>query len=677
MRQLGIGSKCERNPAIKLIAGGKMRTTSATLWGMITTTALCSVPVSAQSQDQETFDLGTLVLSAAGVAVDTLTAPASVTVITGDQLENQSFSDLTEAVQGAPGVFVDSNDNITFRGLRPEDTLILIDGQRVNTRQSRTNGSGGLDQLYVPPASGIDRIEIVRGAMSSLYGSEALGGVINIVTKPVADEWTGSFTVEAFEPDNSDDRSTRQSSFYLSGPIIQDRLGLKVWGRKLGRDLSDGVDTSARDLTDINAELNWAFAAGHDVFLRYGRTDTSNQDDGFRGSRPTSTIREDNRETWALGYEGEVGAWAVTSLLAREDAKRETPTSSVGRIIEFGTTTFDIKASREFDWNGLHQFTVGGQYLDSDLKDLNLGSSDTTNHFEFSNSQASLFAEDIWSVTDRFDLTVGARYTDDERFGGALTPRVYGVHALTSDLYLSGGISMGYKTPELRDANENYFLPTNGSRSGDAIQGNPDLKPERSTNYEVGLRFDNGRTRFSGTLFQTDFTDKIDSELVTAGGAPQGGDLYRYANVDKVRNRGLELSAGHFVTDFLEVSGSFTLIDSEQRSGIFAGQPLSRTPEQQASLRLDWNTGWQDLSIWGEATYVGSSASASQDASGAVVVSEFDSFATLDIGANYEINDHVTLKGAIYNITDTDINSTDHGRTKSGRTFWIGLTTEF
>lgn len=654
-----------------------MRNTSATLLGMIATTALCGVPVLAQSQDQETFDLGTLVLSAAGVAVDPLTAPASVTVISGDQLENESFTDLTEAVQGAPGVFVDSNDNITFRGLRPEDTLILIDGQRVNTRQSRTNGSGGLDQLYVPPASAVDRIEIVRGAMSSLYGSEALGGVINIVTKPVADEWTGSFTFEAFKPDSSDDRSTRQTSFYLSGPIVKDRLGLKFWGRKLDRDLSDGVDTSARDLIDLNAELDWAFAAGQNVFLRYGRTETTNQDDGFRGSRPISTIREDDRETWALGYEGVIGAWDVTALLAREDAKRETPTSSAGRIIEFGTTTFDIKASREFNWNGLHQLTFGGQYLDANLKDMNLGSSNTTDRFEFSNSQTSLFVEDIWSVTDRFDLTIGTRYTDDERFGGELTPRIYGVYALTPNLYLSGGISKGYKTPELRDANENYFLPTNGSRSGDAIQGNPNLQPERSTNYEFGLRFDNGQTRLSGTLFQSDFTDKIDSELVTAGGAPQGGDLYRYVNVDKVRNRGLELSAGHFITDDLEVGGSFTLIDSEQRSGLFAGQPLNRTPEKQASLRLDWNTGWQDLSVWGEANYAGSSSSASQNSSGAVVVSEFDSFATLDIGANYEINNNVTLRGAVYNITDTDINSTDHGTTKSGRTFWISLTTQF
>lgn len=181
------------------------------------------------------------------------------------------------------------------------------------------------------------------------------------------------------------------------------------------------------------------------------------------------------------------------------------------------------------------------------------------------------------------------------------------------------------------------------------------------------------RTEF----FRTDFTNKIGDELVAAGAAPQGGDLFRYVNVDEVRNRGLELTAGHIITDRVEISGSYTFIDSEQLSGVFAGQPLNRTPKQQASLRLDWQTGLDGLSTWGEAIYTGTASFASQDRRGTVVTTDFDSYTTLDIGANYAFNENVTVRGGIFNVTDTEINSTDHGTTSNGRTFWLGLTTEF
>ena len=654
-----------------------MRTVPAAAQALLATSLISAAPMAASAQDGEPVDLGTLVLSAAGVATDPLTAPASVTVVSGDDLRAEGFTDLTEAVDGAPGVFVDNNDNITFRGLRPEDTLILIDGQRVNTRQSRTNGSGGLDQFYVPPASAIDRVEIVRGTMSSLYGSEALGGVVNIITKPVADEWTGSMSIEFRSPTDKTEVETRQTSFFLSGPVAGDRLGLQVWGRRLERAQEDGTETDDRELEDINVKLSYVLSPDHEVFLQYGNTSTINEAEGLRGSAPFELRREDDRDTLSLGYEGYAAGWDITALLAREDATRETPTSSVDRTIEFSTTTFDIKGSREFQWNGLHQLTIGGQYMKADLTDLNLGSANTTRRFNFSNTQTSLFAEDIWQASDRLSLTFGARYTEDERFGGKLTPRVYAVYELSDGLYLNGGIATGYKTPELRDANENYFLPTGGRRSGDAIRGNPDLKPEETTTYEMGLRFDNGRTRATATLFQIDFENKIDTARIATGAAPQGGDLYEYINVDKVRNRGLELTAGQLLTDGLEISGTYTFVDSEQLSGVFAGQPLNRTPEQQASLRLDWQTGLGALSVWGQANYVSESSSAAQDRNGDLIVTDYDSYTTLDIGATYTITENVALRGAVYNVIDSNVTADDHGTTQNGRSLMVGLTTQF
>lgn len=139
-----------------------------------------------------------LVVSASGFAQQQTDAPASITVINKEQLEKKPIHDLADAVKGVEGVSVNGNANkqeITIRGLPGEYTLILVDGRRQNSRESRPNGSGGYEGGFIPPADAIERIEVIRGPMSSLYGSDAMGGVINIITKPVTKEWHGAVSM--------------------------------------------------------------------------------------------------------------------------------------------------------------------------------------------------------------------------------------------------------------------------------------------------------------------------------------------------------------------------------------------------------------------------------------------------------------------------------------------------
>src|SRR5690606_12674404 len=127
-----------------------------------------------------------LVVTAAGFEQNVKDALASITEITREELEKGAFNDLTDALKEVQGVTVTgaANENdILIRGLPGNYTLILVDGKRQNTRNSRPNGSSGLEQSFIPPISAIERIEIVRGPMSSLYGSDAMGGVINIITR--------------------------------------------------------------------------------------------------------------------------------------------------------------------------------------------------------------------------------------------------------------------------------------------------------------------------------------------------------------------------------------------------------------------------------------------------------------------------------------------------------------
>jgi len=183
---------------------------------------------------QETH-LGEVVVSASGFEQELKNAPASISVVTREELETRNFRDLAEALQGVEGIDVMGGTgktgglDISIRGMPSEYTLILIDGRRQNVAGDVTpNGFGAALNSFMPPVSAIERIEVIRGPMSTLYGSDAMGGVINIITRKVAREWGGEVSVSTGIPEGSDWGTQYRSNFYVNGPIKQDLLGLAV-----------------------------------------------------------------------------------------------------------------------------------------------------------------------------------------------------------------------------------------------------------------------------------------------------------------------------------------------------------------------------------------------------------------------------------------------------------------
>lgn len=162
---------------------------------------LAALSATAQAQstaqsapDSTTATLGAVVVTATGFEQQVEQAPASISVIQGEALRQRSFRDLTDALRDVEGVVVNGGSNetdISIRGMPSDYTLILVDGKRQGLRDARVNGNRGYEQSFVPPAQAIERIEVVRGPMSSLYGSDAIGGVINIITRKVPKAWGG------------------------------------------------------------------------------------------------------------------------------------------------------------------------------------------------------------------------------------------------------------------------------------------------------------------------------------------------------------------------------------------------------------------------------------------------------------------------------------------------------
>lgn len=223
------------------------------------------------------------VTTAAGYEQKLVDAPASISVITQEDLQKKPYANLLDAVKDVEGVDIgESTDKsgqgtVSMRGMGSDYTLVLIDGKRQNNNGDiYPNDFGGLQFANIPPISMIERVEVVRGPMSTLYGADAMGGVINIITKKISKEWTGAIShSRTFQTDSSwGNKDTTDVS--IMGPLIENKLGLSLRGSFYDNEKSNpewakatfnGADASkSNDSFGANGKTmdnqNWTFGAG-------------------------------------------------------------------------------------------------------------------------------------------------------------------------------------------------------------------------------------------------------------------------------------------------------------------------------------------------------------------------------------------------------------------------------
>lgn len=618
------------------------------------------------------LSLDDVVVTAAGFEQNLEDAPASMTVITGDELRKRSFRDLTDAVRDVEGVTVNGGANetdISIRGMPADYTLILVDGKRQSARESRVNGNSGYEQSFIPPAEAIERIEVVRGPMSSLYGSDAIGGVINIITRKVTPEWGGSITYDYSARQHSDQGNARQTQFFLGGPLKTDLLGLQVWGRYLDRQADDDIEQtngfSKADHRDMTARLSITPTVDHDILLEAGATRLRNGD-GLSANWATRE-QENNRDHWSISHQGRWG-WATSDVsLAHEKSSREGKASAaqtdvLGRKPTVENTVLDAKLVMPTERNIT---TTGLQWNDTTVTDWNQGLGDRKD-YEFSVVQKALFAENEWSVTDTFALTTGLRMDHHEEYGVHFSPRIYGVWRATDDWTFKGGVARGFKAPEVRAVVPGYSYLR---RNTFVMFGNPDLKPETSTNYELSALWSNRNDLSAGaTVFYNDFQDKLST--VTTTERWNGFIVMDRVNVDKAVIKGIELNGRWDITPDVSLKGNYTYTDSEQKSGANAGAPLALTPERKANLRAEWNVN-DRTQLWTATNYYG------KEYGNTVNDEPSPAYTTADLGGSYELTKNVSFNAALYNITDKRLDDETYGTVNHGRTLWASTTVRF
>ncbi|MDR5857872.1 TonB-dependent receptor [Halomonas eurihalina] len=669
-----------------------------------TALALGIATASATALADDTTELEPVVVTAAGYEQVLSDAPASISVISGEELNKQSYSDITDAMDNIPGVYVTGgggSKDISIRGMDSSYTLYLVDGRPISDGRSvNTNGSDGGKQIGLPPIAMIDRVEVIRGPMSSLYGSSAMGGVINIITKKTTDEWSGSVTTEYTHSLNDINNDGQQVSFVTGGPLIEGLLGVRVHGSWIGTEESDFIggsdnaeSTPDSDTRQGGAEFTLTPDDQNEYTLGYTSstkeyTHTPGKSIGLldaRGNPNTSNTSRYDKDVYTIGHKGSYGALLTDTYLRHDASERILDTADEKRE---EVTTFNNQNT--YFW-GNHMLTFGGQYKVEDFTDETNGLLDADVPGAVSNVDrwiGALFVEMEWSVTDDLNVTTGLRYDDDENFGGHFSPRIYANYHLDPQWTLKGGVSTGYKQPGLAAATEGFGRPT--GRGSAVIIGNESLDPESSTNYELGFVFDNAQNDFtaSAMLFHTQFDDKISEERLCQGPSEgfsdpsyrecnyAGTDYYfvsTYRNIAEAEMQGVELTLDYDITPRLGLSSSYTYTDSEQKSGEFEGEPLNKTPKHMVNVALDWAAN-ERLDLWVQGNYRGET---SDYLSRNSMSDGTPGYGFFDAGLVYALNDNARVKAGIYNIADKEITNGTYEAVLDGRQFNLGLTMDF
>ncbi len=607
-------------------------------------------------------------------------APASISVLTREDLDRLPYREVTDALLEIPGVTVTPGEgnsrDISIRGMAPQYTLILVDGKRLSSRETRTNGGNISEGGQLPPLEAIERIEVIRGPMSSLYGSDAMGGVVNIITRRIAKTWRGSARVNGTMQLGSNYGNVADGNFYLSGPIAGS-VGIQVQGAatRRGEDRVIGGTPERRD-ESVAGKLGWNAGPDHSFLAELGYyrqtvTATAGKTVATSATVPTGmeNLQAQRRYVGSISHSGRWGFATSESYLQLEDAKSLQDGKRIKNTIAQSIWIVPLPANA---------LSVGAYYRNEDLTDTvgNLLAGSTRDGA--SRRQVAMFAENELTVLTGLRLTGGLRMDDDQQYGTHWTPRVYAVWNIDRAFTLKGGYSQGFRAPNLRQTLADWGQ----SSRGGTIYGNPDLEAETSRTIEAGLLFDGGTFQASLTAYDTRFDDKITRVTCVVAAAWCSGEPLSsigrppttYVNVDKAKVRGIEATIDVPLTSTLRVNATGTLTDSEQLSGANIGAALNDTPKQQASASLNWKPTTR-LSGYIRGIFRGEEAITEAQISGNATVAP--SYTTVDIGASYKVSPRFTLHGGVQNVMDKRLSYDRFGYVIDPARIWLGIGTRF
>lgn len=639
-----------------------------------------------------------LVVTATRTQMELKDAPASMSVITAEDIENDPGITLADIVSNATSVESDfdstraGRQQISIRGMDSKYTLIMVNGRRMSSASAIVRGNDF--DLSAIPMDSIERVEIIRGPMSALYGSDGMGGTINIITKSPDNDWSSQLSLDNTSPNDGNGGQEYTVGLTTSGALIEDTLFARFSASQTSRNawqpysgIKEGTTQDREQVTALEdrdslalfGTLSWHLTDNQFIDLDLGYSD----DERFSIAEAPTKIMDPSearvkRNSQALSHTG-FWSWGDTQVrYSRENVENIEAANDGADSIEELTQIFEASATTYFGES--HTVTFGVDYQLSELnnpENLSNGKADAY--------QAALYAQDQWEMTDTLTATIGGRLDKHEQFGEEFSPRVYLVHQTTDDLVLKGGVGKAFKAPTLTQNRSDFLLTS--CKGACKLEGNEALEAETSINYELSALYSNQRFSLESTIFRNEIENLIertdetfcrtgswsdaDGYCVDANGdkiEPLEDNQYKtYHNVSKAVIQGVELSGRVQLAEEWSMSGNYTYLDTEDKS---TGEELSERYKHSAYARLNW-TPSQDLNLFASARYRGDrriDAQLSQDA-----------YTTMDLGTVYHVNDALRIRAGITNVTDERVSKEleEQGYVEAPRTYYVGMTADF
>lgn len=642
---------------------------------------------------------------------------ASVIVITEEEIQKTGASTLDKILEKVPSInaqygrfphpSASSKASISLRGMGANGTLILVDGKRLS---GETESPYEMTRIT---ASMIERIEIVKGSMSTLYGSDAIGGVINIITKKVDKNVS---TLDLKYGSNGDgDAVNKNVNFTNRGSVdklrykintsIDDTTPYKVNKSYTQQAInpSSGADLNGNSLDNISENYDVTYKDEATV-KTIGTRLEYDFSDNFTAGLDLSYFTED-REGQYLGNASATSGGLITNTpVNSEDKNRRIDISSDFKYLINDDLSMNTKVYRSYykKRNYTDPLTFDGatntkfsanvtiDTLESDLTYILNDSNIITTGLEYrketrdsgainpdaSSSEfitkvvnyKSLFIQDEIEISDTLNAIVGTRYDNISNADNKITLQAGLVKEIAEDTSIRANYAQGYRTPDIAELYVVSMYYKGAKRYGSEVINtikteSYDLKPEQSQTFELSLsnKYENLSSVF--TIFNNKVKDKID--LVSYNDSSSSTKYYTSENIDQVDIKGAEVSFDYDLNKDIDLGLNATYLKTEDES---TGKELTYTPDISASFSVNYKIT-NDLNTNLMLRYIGEQYSNSTN------TEQTNNYTLVDLGAQYQINKNIEYYLGVDNIFNKEVD--EEIGTNVGSYYFTGLRITF